>query len=122
MNGKKLLVVEDSTDFQNLLKQLFEGEGYAVEKALNGEEALIHLRGEKTLPNLILLDLMMPIMDGYEFRRQQELDIRLANIPVVVMTAHRDAQINKEKISVKECLRKPLDIYQLLATVKKHCA
>lgn len=119
---KKILVVEDSIDFQFLLQHLFANEGYEVDCASNGKEAFDKLQSQSTLPNLILLDLMMPVMDGFEFRRLQELDPRLALIPVIIMTAHGDAQIeNKKKLRVTDYIKKPIDMESLLETTKKIC-
>ena len=121
-SGKRLLVVEDSLDFQLLLRQLFESEGYQVEYASNGEEALKKLQAQADLPHLILLDLMMPVMDGFEFRKQQEQDPRLAVIPVVLMTAHGDAQTSKMRIGAKDYIRKPADLDKLLSVVRRNCS
>ncbi|MGE3683918.1 MAG: response regulator [Bdellovibrionales bacterium] len=122
-NRKRLLVVEDSVDFQDLLKQLFESEGYHVVYASNGEEALKKLRSDSDadLPGLILLDLMMPVMDGFEFRDKQLLDPRLAGIPVVIMTAHADLKAAGIKAGVKDLFRKTSDLPALLEIVRKNC-
>lgn len=118
---KRILVVEDSVDFQLLLKTLFMSEGYEVGYASNGKEALGLLRSLADLPDLILLDLMMPVMDGVEFRKQQLLDPRLAAIPIVLMTAHGDAQLS-QNIGAKGYLRKPMDLDALLEAIKINCA
>lgn len=117
---KKILIVEDSADFSALLRQLLHGEGYEVETAANGQEALNSLKNNPDLPDLILLDLMMPIMDGLEFRKRQEMDERWGRIPVVVMTAHQDAQITRLKIGARDFLRKPPEIDEILAVVKRN--
>lgn len=120
-NDKRLLIVEDSRDFQALLRHLFSSEGYSVECALNGKEALELLRSGVRLPDLILLDIMMPVMDGFEFRREQERDAKLAGIPIVVMTAHGDAQVCKAKIGAKDFIKKPPDMNDLLDVVRSWC-
>lgn len=116
----KLLVVEDSPDLQLLLQHLFNSEGYEVESAFNGEEALRLLQSQQNLPNLILLDLMMPVMDGFEFREKQQNDPRLAHIPVVLMTAHGDEMTSQARIRPKEFIRKPADMDALLESVRKY--
>src|SRR5580698_3178645 len=90
---KRILIVEDSIDTRSLLAEFLRGEGYIVDCASNGHEAFEILRTPgKPLPGLILLDMMMPGMNGGEFRQAQEKDPKLANIPVVVMTAEGDCE------------------------------
>lgn len=120
-NTKRLLIVEDSRDFQALLQHLFRSEGYLVDYALNGKEALDRLRSSEHLPDLILLDLMMPVMDGLEFRHQQEQDPKLAEIPIVVMTAHGESRASKMKIGAKDFVKKPPDMDVLLNVVRTCC-
>ncbi len=120
--SKIILVVEDSADIQFLLRQLFESEGYIFQAASNGEEALEFLRSTTRLPNLILLDLMMPVMDGYEFRKRQEQDPHLSKIPVVVMTADGDIVTKKIKVGAQDFIRKPVSIAAMLEVVRKNCA
>lgn len=116
---KKLLVVEDSKDFQLLLKKLFSSEGYEVETASNGLEALEKIRSQTRLPNLILLDLMMPVMNGSDCYKELQLDSGLASIPVVVMTAHGDKQPLESNVNSPEFVRKPFDMKKLIEIVKK---
>ena len=68
----RILIVEDDEDIARNLRELLEGEGHVVEWASNGRVALDYLRGTADRPSFILLDLMMPVMDGYEFRTEQE--------------------------------------------------
>lgn len=119
---RKILIVEDAVDIRYLLKSLFEAEGFAVVQAGNGQEALDILHAAGPLPHLILLDLMMPIMDGYEFRSKQEMDPRISDIPVVVMTADGDIGSKKTRIRAREFLKKPVDINKLLSLVRRTCA
>jgi CheY-like chemotaxis protein len=81
-----VLVVDDDLSVRTALKELFETEGYEVEMAANGRAALTHLRGGLR-PCVILLDLMMPIMDGWDFRAEQLADPELRDIPVFILTA-----------------------------------
>jgi CheY-like chemotaxis protein len=122
MTTDYLLVVEDSAEIQLLLKALFEGEGYHVKLASDGAAALEQLRSSAGMPFLILLDLMMPGMDGFQFRNQQKADPALAHIPVVIMTA--DSNVEKKSISmdVKGYIKKPLDVDSLLQVVAQYAS
>lgn len=117
----KLLIVEDAVDIQMLLRRLFEMEGYQVRCASNGQEALFELTNSDYRPDLILLDLMMPVMDGFEFREQQMKIDAIRDIPIVVMTADGDIQPKRSSLDALGFLRKPVDIDNLLTTVEKHC-
>ena len=92
--------------------------GTGVSAAANGAEALGHLRAAE-LPCVILLDLMMPVMDGWEFRRRQQEDPRLAPIPVVVITAAGDHRASS--ISVQRILPKPLHLDAVLDALLEYC-
>jgi CheY-like chemotaxis protein len=81
-----VLIVDDDLPVRTALKELFETEGYAVALAANGRAALNHLR-KGLRPCVILLDLMMPEMDGWDFRNAQLADPGLKDIPVVILTA-----------------------------------
>lgn len=118
--NKRVLIVEDAPDIQRLLTELLTGEGYGVEVARNGREALEVLRAAQDLPGVILLDLMMPVMDGYEFRKEQERDPRIADIPVIVMTADGDFQVKGLKVGAKMSLKKPFaNLDMILSAVKR---
>lgn len=117
-DNRRILIVEDALDIQLLLKSLFEANGYSVACANHGAEALQYLKTAEELPAVILLDLMMPVMDGYEFRNQQERDPRIAPIPTVVMTADGNGLAIASKIGGRDFLKKPfVDIEQILETV-----
>ena len=116
-----VLIVEDSLEFASFLKRILENEGISVELANNGKEALDFLRGALQLPAVILLDLMMPVMDGYQFRKEQENDNRLASIPIALMTADANIESAAMKIGAKAVLKKPLDIKAVVETVKRFC-
>jgi CheY-like chemotaxis protein len=113
-----VLVVDDDGDIRDTLAELLESEGYEVAVAAHGEEALAYLRSAPA-PRLILLDLMMPVMNGFEFRAEQLRDARLAAIPVVVITAGRPS--NASSLNAKAVLTKPLGMFELLALVSDHC-
>lgn len=115
-----VLIVEDSLDIQATLKEFFEFEGYDVLVASNGKIALDLLQSSERLPNLILLDLMMPVMDGHEFMRRKSLSDRFKNVPVVVMTANGTLSAKHDASHAKAFLNKPVDIDYLLETVQQH--
>lgn len=113
-----VLIVEDDADLREMMAQLLTLEGFRAATVANGREALEYLHTDPK-PDVILLDLMMPVMDGWEFRRQQQADPRLADIPVVVLSAldqNRAAGVNTAAF-----LKKPLDFDRLLELVRRYC-
>jgi len=116
-SNKLILVVDDSTDNQDLLKMLLVAKGYRVYCVSNGKEALSLLSELSYLPDLILLDAQMPIMDGHEFRLEQCKNDRIKDIPVVVMTGENDADLDEKMIHPQKILLKPLDIKSLVDSV-----
>lgn len=118
---KQILVVEDDADIQEALTQILENEGYRVASADNGLSAMSYLRTARR-PSLILLDLMMPIMDGWQFRSEQRKDPNLAAIPIVVLSAHGSVPQHAAALEAATYLKKPIDLEALLDTVKRYCA
>ena len=116
--GEHILVVEDDRGVRESLSDALTLEGYEVTCAENGAVALRHLSGGQR-PCLILLDLMMPVMDGWTFRSAMLGDPALADIPVIVMTATR--QYDPELFAACEVMPKPLQLERLLATVERYC-
>jgi CheY-like chemotaxis protein len=115
---RSVLVVEDDRDTREMLASFLELEGYHVETATNGRQALDRLEtGDRVC--LILLDLMMPVMDGWEFRKRQTQIPALASIPVIVVSAAGRDRI--EQVSATEFLSKPVDMEQLLGRVAHYC-
>jgi CheY-like chemotaxis protein len=112
------LVVDDDPDIRGALCELLEDEGYRAASAANGEEALDYLNSRER-PCVILLDLMMPVMDGWEFRRQQQRDPRLSKIPVVVITA--GGRYGASSIAVERVLPKPLQLEHVLEALAQYC-
>lgn len=108
-----ILIVEDSTDLQLVLKMTVESEGHATVLASNGKEALDLLKQGKK-PDLILLDLMMPVMDGWEFLKEKERIPAIANIPVVVCSA-----ADRESVADLRFLKKPVDLTDLVGVLRK---
>jgi CheY-like chemotaxis protein len=113
-----VLLVEDDVGARDALSDILRDEGYAVATAGNGREALDYLERQGT-PCLILLDLVMPVMDGWEFRRRQLAAPALATIPVVVLTATAGEGV--PALAAIDILRKPVDFDALLARVERHC-
>lgn len=115
-----VLVVEDDPDIRATLCEALEDHGYSPVGAGNGVEALDYLRSEGERPCLILLDLMMPVMDGQAFRTEQRADTALADIPVVVISAYRDVEKQAAELAT-DYLSKPVRLEVLLETARKHC-
>jgi CheY-like chemotaxis protein len=116
-----MLVVEDDADTRDALKSVLELHGYAVDTAADGREALDRLRNGLK-PCLILLDLMMPGMDGFEFVNEKRQDPRISAIPVVIYSGHHDAKSNAARLGAEGYLQKPLDVQSLLNLVDTYRA
>ena|SRR5688500_10368650 len=115
-----ILVVDDEADIRWLISELLIDEGYTVAQATNGHEALIYLQAANPLPCVIILDLMMPIMNGWDFLQVRQQNPLLAPIPIVVVSAARTA-INVSALGVQGALDKPFDVDRLLATIQRYC-
>jgi CheY-like chemotaxis protein len=113
-----VFVVEDDLDTRDMLGRFLELEGFHVELAANGKQALERLNAG-VHPCVILLDLMMPVMDGWQFRREQVRDRDIAQIPVIVVSAAGKDRI--AEIDANAYLSKPLDLEQLLERVTQYC-
>ena len=114
-----IAVIDDDTDLRETLGELLTEEGYPTRLFENGRAALDALRhGER--PRLILLDLMMPEMNGWQFREEQLKDTALKDIPVVVMTASRGFE--GHPISAQEVLFKPVGLGELIDAVERNAA
>jgi CheY-like chemotaxis protein len=116
-----VLVVDDDAQIRFVLSELLAEEGYTIAQAANGREALNYLQRANPLPYLILLDLMMPIMNGWEFLRVQQRNPLFAPIPVVVISAFRALAESAATLGVREALAKPIDLDRLLITVQPYC-
>jgi CheY-like chemotaxis protein len=113
-----ILVVEDDRNLREILVDALELEGFSVVSVEHGEAALRHLAGGAR-PCVILLDLMMPVMDGWTFRQALLDEETLAHIPVVIMTAAGTNRIGS--IQAVATLHKPLDVDSVLAVVQGYC-
>ena len=114
-----ILVVEDDFDIREALTQILEEEGYWVRGAANGKEAL-DVASSGRVPSLILLDLMMPVMNGWQFRAEQLQNPRLASVPVLIISADPHMQPKTATLGVAGLLRKPVSLDELLTAVKRH--
>jgi CheY-like chemotaxis protein len=115
-----ILVVEDDSAIREVLTDVLESEGYEVLNAANGREA-IQLLQHSLPPCLILLDLMMPVMNGWQFRDVQRQDPLLAPVPVVVISADSDLPSKAAAIHANDFLKKPIELNRLLDTVEHYC-
>ena len=116
MMSKRVLIVEDDKDIRESLKECLDTLGFEIDQAPNGKIALEILK-YRALPSLIFLDLMMPVMNGWEFLKARSGDPVLQAIPVVVVTAAGLAA-GEQPASVQGFLRKPLELEDLLEAVK----
>ena len=121
LNNHHILLVEDDVSARAATALVLEFQGYKVVTMENGQQALDYLRsGQK--PSVILLDLMMPVLDGWEFRALQRQDPSLAAIPVIVLTADGTPNRQLETLAgAAGYLKKPVDIDELLSSVQRYC-
>jgi CheY-like chemotaxis protein len=115
---KGILVVEDDDNIRDTVRQILELEGYKVHVAENGKRAIEVLENLK-YPCLILLDLMMPVMNGWQFLEARKKNTVIADLPVIVVSAVGE---QAQGAGATEIMRKPPDIDSLLETVSHHCA
>ena len=113
-----VLIVEDDDDVRPMLEVMLAVEGYQTMVAANGQEALEQLAVRR--PSLILLDIEMPVMDGYEFRAIQLQDPRLAEVPVICLSAGEPTDVIQRQTGMP-CLRKPATVAALLAAIRSVC-
>lgn len=116
--GRTILLVEDDEIVRRAIQMVLEWEGYHVQCANNGQEALDVLRSGHTQPCLILLDIMMPVLDGEQFRQQQLRDPSIASIPVIVVSAASFA----EAVSAVHHIHKPFEVQELLDAIHEQLA
>lgn len=116
----RVLVVDDDPDIRETIALILESSGCEVRQAANGAAALELLR-EGEPPCLVLLDLMMPVMDGRAFRAVQREDPALQDIPVVVLSGDGRLERKAEELGIHAFLRKPIGIEDLLAVVDHAC-
>ena len=116
-----VLVVDDDDDIREGIVDALRDEGYDVAQAWNGEDALAKLSAMRDTPCVMLLDLMMPLMDGFELmdalEKRETRGPKKGNFPIIVMTAHPDAQPPQ----ARRVLRKPLGLDTILSVVHEFC-
>lgn len=115
-----MLIVEDDEAIRETLADILQYEGYVVSTACDGREALLRLRSG-IAPALILLDLMMPRMNGWEFRTEQLSRQELAGIPIVILSGAHDAHRQATMLNANGFLSKPIEVIRLLELVRAHC-
>jgi CheY-like chemotaxis protein len=113
--SRSILLVEDDEIVRRAIQMVLEWEGYQVDCASNGQEALDMLRAGAR-PGLILLDVMMPVLDGGQFREEQKRDPELASIPVIVVSAASFAA----SVDAVSLVRKPFEVEELLNAIRDH--
>ena len=116
----RVLIIEDDDDIREVMIEILSESGYAVCAARHGAEALAQLRTGPT-PGVILLDLTMPVMDGWTFCREKQQDPALAAIPVVVTSAVSPRDPRNDELGAATFMAKPLDFHELLASIRRHC-
>lgn len=114
---KRILIVDDDAGILSMLSLLLKQQGYGVVTAFDGQEALLAL--EADLPDIILLDLNMPVMDGYQFAREFKASYD-ETIPIVVVSAVEKGEGGGDEIGAVAWIKKPFDLKALLSVVEEH--
>ena len=122
MAAHRIFVVEDEEMIRDSIVEFLDEHGYQAVGAADGQDALEKLAVADLLPCLILLDLMMPVMDGRSFREEQLRTPDIARIPVVLFSAYRDLTKIAADLHAAGYLDKPLKLANLLRLVQEHCA
>jgi CheY-like chemotaxis protein len=115
----RVVVIDDDTDILEAIAIVLKGAGYETQTESNGADALESMK--QGSPCLILLDLMMPGMNGWQFRAEQMRDEVLASIPTIVMTGFPAAAEDASSLGAAACLKKPIELDELLDTVARFC-
>jgi CheY-like chemotaxis protein len=115
-----ILVVDDDRDLREALCGALDDSGFQSVGCGDGRQALEYLRSGAPRPAVILLDWMMPVMSGGEFREEQVRDPAIADIPVVVISAHVKADLSGVSLGIKSLLRKPFPLGDLIAQVERY--
>lgn len=116
--GGRILIVDDDADLRGVLAALLKGEGYGIVEAANGAEALRTLRENPASYDIILFDLLMPVMDGWAFREEQLQDPALESIPAIAMSA-RGRHAEARSLQVDAYLEKPFALSLLVEAVER---
>jgi CheY-like chemotaxis protein len=116
VGSRRILVVDDEREIREVLAETLRDEGFVVQLAADGAEAMQEI--EREAPDLVLLDMRMPRVDGWQFA--QRLRSRGITVPIVVMTAARNAKAWAEEVGAVDFLAKPFDLVDLLDVVDRH--
>lgn len=120
--ASRILLVEDDRDLREIVAEILEGAGYSVHSATNGQEGLDYLRSLKDdMPNLVLLDLSMPVKDGFFFLTERQGEPALLGVPVIAMSADSAMVTKLQGFATHGYLRKPVEIDALLAACARCC-
>jgi CheY-like chemotaxis protein len=117
---RPLLVVDDDTDLREALEEVLRDAGFTVLGACNGREALEVLACARPLPGLVLLDMMMPVLDGLGFAQEMQAVPEWKDIPIVIFSASASNAAMAEEVGASAYLRKPVDVEVLVETVGQH--
>jgi CheY-like chemotaxis protein len=118
MDASYVLVVDDDPAIRGLVADALRIEGYSVDLAAHGREALEAMRARK--PATVVLDLMMPVMDGFSFMEACHQEQLCADVPIVVISAVQDAIRRMDDAPVRACIAKPFDLDELVRTVASY--
>jgi len=116
--ASSVLVVDDDPNLVRLMSKFLKLEGFAPVPAANGEEALAYLRGGGSV-SVILLDLRMPVMDGWRFRQEQRQDPEIANIPIVVLSGVETERMHE--LEAAASFHKPVSFPEVVGVVRRLC-
>ncbi|MBA2541678.1 MAG: response regulator [Deltaproteobacteria bacterium] len=116
-----VLIVEDDLDIREALEAVLVHHGFSTFAAENGEVALDRMRSDATRPYVILLDVVMPVMDGHELHRNLRGDPELCDIPIVLLTAHSRGDDDARAMQADGFLKKPCDRDTLVAMINRFC-
>jgi CheY-like chemotaxis protein len=119
MNSKHVLIIEDDQAVRDTIQEVLEIQGYQVIAAANGKEGAELLKTSSPRPSVILLDLMMPVMNGWQFLDFQRSDPSLRNIPIVVCSAYKETA---KAVKPNAFIEKPVQFNALLGAIKAFCA
>jgi len=120
LSCRQILIVDDDPDVREAVASVLVDEGYGVTGVASGREALQHLQ-DHMLPSLILLDMMMPEMDGWLLRQELKKSPDLASIPIVILSGHGDVRDAALALGAVDYLRKPLRVDSLLEIAERYC-
>lgn len=118
---KSILIVEDDFDIRQSMSDILEDLGYKVFSASNGRAGIDHLQKMDELPGVVILDLMMPVLDGFGFRKEQVKDKRLSSVPTILLSADSRLPEKAKDIGFEEFIKKPIDLDHLLSIAEKYC-